>query len=290
MKGTLDIILPRGYWLDGECYKDAGVRPINGSDEEFLLNIRDSLLPVQQTTALLARCLTKLGPFGRATPEMVRALSIGDRDALMLHLRRITLGERLECILTCPEKGCQEKMDLSLNVGDLISPPYSQLQFWHESSVVWESRSYIVRFRLPNGGDQEVAAQQVTRSPSPDTAIDLLLDRCISSVRSDEGVILNRIPSALYQQLSEIMAKLDPQAEIILNMMCPSCNRGFSAVFDPSEYLIHELTLNPVDHLYREAHLLAYYHKWSEAEILRMTPRKRRHYIELLGETLEARR
>ena len=126
MKGTLDIILPRGYWLDGECYKNARVRPIDGSDEEFLLNIRESLLPVQQTTALLARCLTKLGPFGKVTREMVRALSIGDRDALMLHLRRITLGEHLECILPAL-KGLRRKNGLEPDVRDLISPPYSQL-------------------------------------------------------------------------------------------------------------------------------------------------------------------
>jgi hypothetical protein len=290
MKDTPDIILPRGYWLDGECYRDASLRPIDGSDEVFLLDMREALLPVQRTTALLARCLTKLGPFNKAPLEMVRALSIGDRDALMLHLRRLTLGERLECILTCPEKDCEEKMDLNLNVGDLISPPYSQLQFWHKSKIVSDGQSYEVRFRLPNGGDQEVAALQVIRSPSPDTATDLLLSRCISRVRTDEGVILDRVPSAIYQQLSDFMAGLDPQAEIILKMVCPACNRSFSAVFDPSEYLIHELTENPIDRLYREVHLLAYYHKWSESEIMRMTPRKRRLYIELLGETLEARK
>ncbi len=288
IKTSAEIILPGGYWLDGECHREASLRPINGSDEAFLMEIREALLPAQQTTAILVRCLTKLGPFSKATPEMVRALNIGDRDALMLHLRRITLGERLECILTCPEKSCEEKMDLSLNIGDLLSQPYCRPQLWHKSSIIEDDQCYEVRFRLPNGGDQEAAALQAIRSPG--TAIDLLLSRCVNMVRSNEGAILDCIPSVIYQQLSDTMAKLDPQAEIILKMMCPACNRSFSAAFDPAEYLIHELTENTLDRLYREVHLLAYHYKWSEAEVLGMTSRKRRRYIELLEETLEARR
>lgn len=219
---------------------------------------------------------------------MVRSLTIGDRDALMLHLRRITLGESLDCILTCPRKGCGEKMDLSLNAGDLILRPYCRPQLWHKVSIIEDGQCYEVRFRLPNGGDQEVAALQAVESPG--TAIDLLLRRCVSSVTTDEGAIMDGIPRAIYQQLSEAMAGLDPQAEIILKMICPECNHGFSAAFDPSEYLIHELTENTLDRLYREVHLLAYHYRWSEAEILGMTSRKRRRYIELLEETLEARR
>lgn len=286
----LDIILPRGYWLDGECHRNARLRPINGSDEAFLLDVGEALLPVQQTTAILSRCLTKLGPFCNVSHEMVRSLCIGDRDALMLHLRRITFGERMDCVLACPERNCQEKMDLCLNAGDLISPPYPQFQFWHRSRIVEGDRYYEVLFRLPNGGDQEAAALEAIKSSSYNIATDLLLSRCVRSVITEDGEKSDcRVPFIL-QKLSDIIAKLDLQAEILLEMVCPACNHGFSALFDPSEYLIREISENPIDHLYRDVHLLAYHHKWSEGEIMSMTPRKRRRYIELLTDTLEAGR
>jgi hypothetical protein len=286
----LDIILPRGYWLDGECHREARVRPINGSDEAFLLDVGEALLPVQQTTAILSRCLTKLGPFCNVSPEMVRSLCIGDRDALMLHLRRITFGERMDCVLACPETNCEEQMDFSLIAGDLISHPYLQSQFWHRSRIVEDNRCYEVIFRLPNGGDQEASALEAIKSSSYNNAIDLLLNRCVRSVITDDGEESDSKLPFILPKISDIIAKLDPQAEIVLEMVCPACNHSFSASFDPSEYLIREIIENPIDHLYRDVHLLAYHYKWSEGEIMSMTPRKRRRYIELLTDTLEAGR
>jgi hypothetical protein len=285
MSHAATIKLPRGLWFDGVCHQEAELRCLVGSDEAFLVEEGGALLPAQRTTALLARCLTHLGSLTPVAPDAVRNLTVGDREALLLHLRRLTLGERLQCVLSCPDPACGGKMDLDLTVGDLLLPPYGHAEALHETTLRDNGTVYRVRFRLPTGGDQEAAAS-LARS-DPQAAADLVLRRCVESViaEGDAGVPNEDWPPIVARQLPAIMAELDPQAELVLNLSCPVCGLAFSVLFDTATFFFQELA-DHMRHLFREVHLLAYYYHWSEAEIMGMTASKRRRYLELLAEAL----
>ena len=285
MSHTATITLPGGVWLDGMCHREAGLRPFTGGDEAFLLETGESLLPAQRTTALLARCLTRLGALNSVTTETVWSLAVGDREALLLHLRRLTLGDRLQCVLSCPRPDCDEKMDLELKVSDLLLPPYPHAQERYEATVRENGTAYGVRFRLPTGADQEAAA---SLAPSdPQAAADLVLRRCVERVTAEgeNGQPIKDWPPAVARQIPAIMAELDPQAELVLNLNCPVCGHAFSTLLDTAAFFFQELA-GRVRHLYREVHLLAFYYHWSEAEIMGMTARKRHRYLDLLAEAL----
>src|SRR5215217_7748398 len=132
---TTTIGLPGGLWLDGVRHREAALCPLSGDDEAFLLETSGALLPVQRTTALLARCTRRLGPLSPVAAETVASLTAGDREALLLHLRRLTLGERLQCVLGCPNPGCGERLDLDLRVSDLLVPPYPHAREWYETTI-----------------------------------------------------------------------------------------------------------------------------------------------------------
>ena len=289
MNGEVTITLPGGCWLDGECHREAALRSLTGGDEAFLLEAGEALFPAQRTTTLLGRCLTRLGPLNPVTPDAVRNLTVGDREALLLHLRRLTLGDRLQCVLSCPDLACGEKMDLELAVSDLLLPPYPHTQARHETTVRENGTAYRVRFRLPTGADQEAAASLAYSDPQ--AAADLLLHRCVECVTAEgeSGEPIEGWPPAVAQQLPALMAKLDPQAELVLNLTCPVCGHAFSTIFDTAAYFLQELA-GRMKHLYREVHLLAFYYHWSEAEILGMTARKRHRYLDLLSEALTEER
>jgi hypothetical protein len=121
----------------------------------------------------------------------------------------------------------------------------------------------------------------------PQAGADLLLHRCVESVTAEgkDIIPLEDWPPAVAQQLPAIMAELDPQAETILSLTCPVCGHIFSALFDAATYFFQELA-SRMRHLYREVHLLAFHYHWSEAEIMGMTARKRRLYLDLLAEAL----
>lgn len=279
---TTTIRLPGGLWLDGARHQEAGLRSLIGDDEAFLLETSESLLPAQRTTSLLARCLTHLGPLSPVATDTAASLTVGDREALLLHLRRLMLGEHLQCVLSCPDPDCGEKLDLDLRVSDLLVPPYSHIRERYETTITENGSNYGVRFRLPTGAHQEAAAAALVHG-DPQAAAHLLLRRCVERVATEDGQPVEDLPPAVIERLPAIMAELDPQAELTLNATCPACGHAFSALFDTATYFFHELD-GRTRQLYREIHLLAFHYHWSEAEILGMSARKRRMYLDLLAE------
>jgi hypothetical protein len=287
------VTLPGGFWLEGQCYRDAELRPVTGRDEAFLLDVADALLPAQWTTAILARCLVRLGPLRPVTLDGVRALTVGDREALLLHLRRLTLGDRLQGVLSCPQPRCGKKMDLNLKVSNLLVPPQPNPQAKYEATLTANETTYWVQFRLPTGADQEAVADLAQQDL--EAAAQQVLSRCIAQVKAKEATAshpvhqqgmeqTSEVPEtipAIAQQLPLLMAEHDPQAELQLQLLCPECGQPLTTTFDTATYFRQELA-SWINNLYREVHLLAFYYHWSEAEILRMTAKKRQRYLELL--------
>lgn len=284
MNGETIVLLPGGCWLDGVRHSEARLHPLDGRDEAFLVEDAAGLLPAEQVTALLTRCLSRLGPHDQVTAEQVRGLTVGDREALLLHLRRLTLGDAMQCVLSCPNPACGQKMDLELRASHLLLPPYPGAQPHYETTITENGSAYDVRFRLPTGSDQEAAALRA--SVDPQTAAELILRRCVDSVTSkDEEEPFDDWPAVVSEQIPERMAELDPQAEIILNLTCPACGHTFSTTFDTATFFLQEMA-GRVNHLFQEVHHLAYHYHWSESEIMGMTARKRGRYLELLAEAL----
>ncbi len=284
MTGAVAITLPGGYWVDGERYRDAELRPVSGSDTDFLFEEGGQLLPALRTTALLVRCLQRLGPPGPVSVGAVRRLSIGDREALLLHLRRLTFGDRLQGEVECPAPECEERMDLDLHINDLLLPPYDDCRQQYETAIADNGSKYRLRFRVPTGADQEEAAILAHRSDHL-TATETLLRRCVLQMAGGHGTRTEELPQAVTEHLPQTMSELDPQAEVVLSLSCPACGHDFLAPFDTATYLFGELTARS-NRLYREVHLLALYYHWNEAEILSMSEGKRHRYLDLLEEAL----
>lgn len=262
MPVVVDVSLPGGLFVEGERCQDAALRPLTGEDEAFLTEQGDGLSAPARATALLARCLERLGPFQPVPQDAVRALTAGDREALLLQLRRVTFGERLECVVTCPDPDCGERMDLDLRVGDLLLESYDDARPEHEAGAV--------RFRLPTGADLEAAAEAA--GDGLDRAERLLLERCLVAGEPDS-------------RIDDLMAELDPQADLELVVACPACGRELTVVFDAGEFLAREVGLGR-DALLREIHLLALHYHWPESELMAMTAGRRRRYLAYLAEAL----
>ncbi len=277
--------LPGGYWHEGKCYREATLRPLTGADESFLVEENRSLPSAQRVTALLSRCLQSLGPLRRVTGAAVRSLTVGDRDALILQLRRLAFGNRLDCLLSCC--ACGERLDLELTVDELLLPPIPDRQEWYETTLQTQEDFCRVRFRLPTGADQEAAAELATRDASAAEA--LLLQRCVAEVKKSDGQSkpFEAWPDTVRLEIPLQMAQLDPQAELEFRLHCPACRQSFSTLLDPAAFLIEELAARSRN-LYREIHMLALHYHWSERELLSLTPSKRWLYLGLLEETFTA--
>src|SRR5579862_4533422 len=279
------VVLPIPVLLDGRAHRTARLRPITGEDELFLLEEGASLLPAQRVTALLARCVLGIGSTRHDGIRLMRSLVHGNRCALLLHLRRLTLGSRLQCVLTCPQPECGKRMDLDLSIEDLLAPAGEPLPEVHERTVTEPDASYRVWFRLPTGADQEEAARMALQDP--DAAEEWVLRQCVQEIEIAGG---GREPQtalapAVQAALPQMIAELDAQGEIRLSLTCPECGVEFETSFDPAGYLFKELAGTPTA-FYRDVHALALHYHWSEAEIRSLTRPKRRMYIEMIADSL----
>jgi hypothetical protein len=84
------------------------------------------------------------------------------------------------------------------------------------------------------------------------------------------------------------MAEHDPQAELELDLSCPSCGAAFSVDLDAGTFLLQELDARGAQ-LLEDVHALAMHYHWSEPEILALPPRRRERYLDLLAAALHER-
>jgi len=279
--------MPNGFVFEGERYRDAKLRAIDGDDEAAIREFSPSLLPVERISMLLSRCLVSLGPKTKIDVADVRSLTVGDRDSLLLQLRRLTYGDKVHSVLICPQTGCGEKMDLKLNISDFLVPPNKQAKEIYEMEVNQKDISYKVDFRLPTGADQEAVVRMGINDI--ESASMRLLQLCILEVKKNGRKVKsgNNLPLAVSEALSQRMAELDPQAEILLKMPCSVCKQEFVANFDIGDFYLKEL-ITQSQQVFREVHLLAWHYHWDESDILNMTRSRRQIYLNLLADTLNS--
>lgn len=283
------VPLPHGLWREGKRHGDAGLRPLSGADEAFLLEVGGGLSRAETVSLLLARCVRRIGGIEPATIDDVRDLTVGDREALLLNLRRLSFGERISSVTTCPAPECGEPMDLELEVKDLLLQPKEP-----SATPVGESRldiggdaTWTVSYRAVTGADQEAVARQA-RSGIED-AVALLLDRCVLEITDITGapVPTEKAIESLRDRLPQLLSDHDPQAEIRLSLRCPVCEHAFEVIFDTADYLIAELSARGRT-IFDEVHLIARRYHWSEAEILSLGVGRRRRYLALIHDEIAA--
>jgi hypothetical protein len=222
--------------------------------------------PVKQALALLTVACPEI-----PTPQLAQ-LSIGQRDALLLTLREWTFGSQIQSLATCGK--CGECLELNFNVGDVrATTPVQLLETFSARVDNWE-----VKFRLPNSLD----LMTIASLSSPDIKNELL-QRCLLQVY-EQGKIqpIERLPIQIASAVVTQMAKCDPQADVQLNLSCPACGHKWLSAFDIVSFFWSEIHAWAIRTL-REVHLLASAYSWGEAEILAMSPYRRRLYLEMLG-------
>lgn len=277
--GPSRVAIPHGVMRDGALARHLRLRQVAGDDQAFLLDTAGTLTPEERASALLERCLDEDDP-----ATLVSSLVAGDREALLLQLRRLTLGETLDCILSCAAPECGERMELELRIGDLLVDAYTDVRATYDIALTAEDPALVVRFRLPTVGD--LRAAMATGAGDTEAVVTDLLTRCVTIVANGpDGFGRDRLDASARDLIATAMAERDPQAEIELDLSCPSCGTPFAVVFDTSTFLLQELDVRAARVL-EEVHALAFHYHWSEREILAMAPTRRERYLTLLADAL----
>lgn len=212
-------------------------------------------------------------------PETLATLPIGQRDARLLALRAQTFGYRLNSLATCP--ACGERLELAFDVDDIRVPELPNSR--EEDSLSNEAYTlamdgYAITFRLPNSLD--LSALSVLHSSNDPHQ--QLLTRCIlTATYKGKPCPAERLPQKIVQALTTQMSEADPQADVQLDLTCPTCKYTWQAAFDILTYFWAEIHAW-AQRILREIHLLASAYGWSEHDILALSPWRRAMYLQMV--------
>jgi len=211
--------------------------------------------------------------------ESLLALPLGQRDALLLDLRKRLFGPSMHGVACCPACGATAEVELDVDtlrqgaqpgVGALGAEDVSIREFRVSG------RGEPIRFRLPDSRD----LLAIQSSDDAAGARDLLIRRCVidPSGEQPDGVTASLSDDVQFA-LARAMADADPQTDLSLAFTCPDCRQQWEPMFDVAHFLWQELHAWAL-RLLRDIDTLARSYHWSEADILAMSPRRRQAYLE----------
>ncbi|HKI06204.1 MAG TPA: phage baseplate protein, partial [Thermoanaerobaculia bacterium] len=190
----------------------------------------------------------------------------------------------LVSVTDCP--ACNERLETAFDVADIVADTVADTvadncvpqDAWEEPLSLGVA-DLELSFRLPNSLDLAALAED----KDLDGARRRLLGRCLLTARNAEGqeVPLDRLPETALQAVSGRMAEADPQGDVELGLSCPACGHAWRAAFDIASFFWTEIDAW-ARVLLHEIHLLASAYGWREADILALSPWRRRAYLELI--------
>jgi len=222
----------------------------------------------------LDRALTMLAA---AAPGQTRhdlaLLTIGQRDGYLLDLYAQTFGPQLAIQAHCPS--CAGQVEFTVAIGEIrvvaCIPAAGPLTHVKDG--------YTLAFRLPNSLD---LATIVQRSDAVVARRILAANCLLRAEHHGELIDTDALPEALIETMAAQMAEHDPQAEIELALLCPSCEQRWTLLFDIATFLWAKIDVQ-ARRLLHEVHRLAQAYGWREADILAMSAVRRQLYLDMVG-------
>lgn len=172
--------LPAGWINDGEVYRDAEVRELNGEHEELLAKAKTSNNAAKYVQVLLQCGVVAIGGTP-CTTAMLDSLIQGDLDALILGVRRATFGEKFE-LFNVQCESCGEFMDMEMQLKDIPMKDLEDPEVREFVVPLRKGRSAKVRF--PTGAVQNEIYKKPLSLPEMNS---LTLSHCVISFTDAKG-------------------------------------------------------------------------------------------------------
>ena len=96
------------------------IRELTGADEMLIVDRLYTFTPAEVATTVIAASTTRIGALRPPSLDDVRALTVGDRERLLLAIYRLNIGARIEAVARCAGARCGTVLEFDLAVEDLL--------------------------------------------------------------------------------------------------------------------------------------------------------------------------
>lgn len=169
----LEVTLPGGIFIGDQRLRNVRVRELTGADEEDLSRVKE--------IGAYARRLVELGVVNvegrKVNPEVLGQMLIGDRDFLMVAIRRATFGDTLDLQITC--RACEEKQEVEYHFAKDLPIREMGASSSHVDVLLRSGQRASVR--LPMAADQDEIYSIADKSTLAETNT-VMLQRIVESI------------------------------------------------------------------------------------------------------------
>lgn len=206
--------------------------------------------------------------------QQIAQLSIAERNLLLLRLRELSFGPVLQSFGICAK--CSAQLEFQVPVRELIE----QVQKQHcDGTIAWTEKGKRCELRAVTTADLLATLD----APGMQEAQERLLQRCLisSAPAEPEASAESGDDSTALPMVLEKFNQLNAAAELSCAVICAACSSSQTLDLDIAQFLWLEVR-SAAKRLLAEIHELAWAYGWSERALLRMSPARRRAYLEML--------
>jgi hypothetical protein len=240
------VILPGGLVKDGVVIKNVKVKELTGEDEEALARASQSGTTFHFIDRLLRCGVVQIGDEPVSSKDaLLKDLLVGDREQLLLGIRKATYGEEID-INKWPCIKCGNVVDLTMELDDI---PQTKMEnaLTDTAFDVQLSKGRTALVRLAKGADQVAMYEKENINRAEMETV--LLSRCVVKVTLPNGQeqIIAAFPSLVrgmsipdrHAILDELRAKQPGPKYDDVKYACDACGEEVNVAVGLGHLFLH---------------------------------------------------
>jgi len=234
---------------DGITHSTFTLREMTGADEEFVNRSDIKTNGTKVATALLSRCVLSVGTLTRKSvgnpkdwENIFKEMYTGDRDIMLLELRRISIGDTIEVTHTCPNPECKAKLKTEVEIDELNILEFDGMrEIPFELPRGYKDRKGVLHktgiMRRPNGLDGELLTP-LAKNNIAKAETTLLTRIC----KFDDGAYIDEsvMASLSVRDRNYLQALLNDHQfgiDMTVDVMCDHCGEYFKGNLNQTNFI-----------------------------------------------------
>lgn len=234
---------------DGITHSTFTLREMTGADEEFVNRSDIKTNGAKVATALLSRCVLSVGTLTRKSvgnpkdwENIFKEMYTGDRDIMLLELRRLSIGDTIEVTHTCPNPECKAKLKTEVSIDELTILEFDGMrEIPFELPRGYKDRKGVMHktgiMRRPNGLDGELLTPLAKNNiAKAETTLLTRICKFDDGAYIDESVMASlsvRDRNYLQTLLNDHQFGID----MTVDVMCDHCGEYFKGNLNQSNFI-----------------------------------------------------